>query len=403
MKIVYITRSFPFEKGETFLCTELRFLRKKGHEILIFPCGPAKKIVNRDAEEFLNSARVIFLKRFSALVTVFKNFFLHPLIYLRFFIFILRSKSYHQFITRVRTFAKAIVAAEVSKRWGANHIHAYWASEPATMAFFMSELTGIPFSFTAHRIDILVNEMLNLKFRKASFIRFVSEDGMILAKEVTGTSPGENARVIHLGVELPESIQAKNEGSKEIILCPANLVEVKGHRYLLQAMSILKDRKINLKLWLAGDGPLREQLESLADKLQLSDRVKFLGHVSHDELLKLYERRDILCTVLASVDLGKGEREGGLSIALMEAMSYGVPVVATRVGGIPELVTEGTGILVKDKDPEALADAIEKIYRDESLRTDIGKAARERIEKYFSIENTASEVLKLFATYSSVR
>ncbi len=400
MRIVYVTRSFPYEKKETFLIPELRFLKKEGHEILIFPCGEAKRVINRDAEQFLDSTRVIITKRASTIAALFKNFFIHPLICLRFLAFMLGSKSYHRFVTRARIFVKATVASEIVKKWEADHIHAYSSSEPATMALYISKFTGIPFSFTAHRFDILENEILSTKLKKTLFVRFVSEDAVNLFREVTGIEPGDKGKVIHLGVEVPGYNQIDKKEDGKVILCPANLLRVKGHVYLIQAMLILKKKGIDFELWLAGDGPLRESLEEFVDHLHVRDCVKFLGYVPHNELLKFYEGNKVLMVVIASVDLGKGEREGGLSIALMEAMSYGVPVVATRVGGIPELLTEDTGILVKDKDPKALAEAIERIFKDKQLRMSLGKAARARIEKHFSVEKNASYLLELFKSNS---
>jgi colanic acid/amylovoran biosynthesis glycosyltransferase len=197
-----------------------------------------------------------------------------------------------------------------------------------------------------------------------------------------------------MGVELPHNeVDRKRPGN--VVLCPARLVEVKGHRFLLEAWRNLKNRGVDGELWLAGDGELRPQLTSLAKALGLLDSVKFLGAVAHAKLLELYEAGVVAAVALASVDLGHGYHEG-IPVALIEAMSYGIPVVATQTGGTPELVVPGTGLLVPARDADALSNALHSLLLDDSLGWRLGESGRQRAMEAHDILRVAAELARAF-------
>jgi glycosyltransferase involved in cell wall biosynthesis len=172
-------------------------------------------------------------------------------------------------------------------------------------------------------------------------------------------------------------------------------VEVKGHRFLLEAWQIVQRRGLAAELWLAGPGELRPRLETLSRALGLTGSVKFLGAVPHDELLKIYAEARVSAVVLASVDLGSGVHEG-IPVSLIEAMSYGIPVVATATGGTPELLVPGTGLMVPPADPTALADALQTLLRDGKLRERLGDSGRQRVLEAHDIFQVAAELVKEF-------
>jgi colanic acid/amylovoran biosynthesis glycosyltransferase len=204
-----------------------------------------------------------------------------------------------------------------------------------------------------------------------------------------GVPASGKIRVLHLGVRLP-SRPAQSIPQPPVLLCPADFLPVKGHRYLLEAWKILQTRDIPGELWLAGRGNPRSVIE------QTPANVKILGELNNPALLDLYRSGAITATVLASVDLGNGEHEG-IPAALMEAMSFAVPVVATNAGGIPELVTPGSGLLVPGKDPLALADAISAVLGNPALAAQLGRAARRRVAEAFDITAIASQLETWFA------
>ena len=152
------------------------------------------------------------------------------------------------------------------------------------------------------------------------------------------------------------------------LLYVGRLVPVKGLRYLLEALPLLWDRKIAAKLWIVGDGYHRSALEDTVSTLKLQDHVHFLGRIPFGpKLFEIYRQADLF--VLPSLS-------EGIPKTLLEAMASGVPIVATRVGGIPDVIQHGkTGLLVKPRSPRSLAEAIEQIVRDKSLRKRIVRNA----------------------------
>ena len=187
------------------------------------------------------------------------------------------------------------------------------------------------------------------------------------------------------------------ERSVPVVLCPARLVPVKGHAYLLEAAALLRARAVPFELWLAGDGPGYEEIRRRIEELGLTACVRMLGRVPHAELLRLYQERRADCVVLPSLDLGGGLHEG-LSVALVEAMAHGVPVIATRTGGIPELLQDSAGVLVHPSDPVGLADAMAVVLGSPSLQGELGAAGRRRVEQEFDARVIARTLVQWFAS-----
>jgi glycosyltransferase involved in cell wall biosynthesis len=140
---------------------------------------------------------------------------------------------------------------------------------------------------------------------------------------------------------------------------------------------------------LAGDGPEREAIARRIGELDLGDRVRLLGTVPHAELLTLYRERRVDCVVLPS-------HHEGLSVALVEAMAYGVPVIATRVGGVPELLEHGGGVLIPPADVDALTDALSRVLGSPALRAELARTGRRRVETEFEVHAIARELARRF-------
>lgn len=261
------------------------------------------------------------------------------------------------------------------------------------MGMAVSEVSGVPWSFTAHRWDIVENNLLTRKARHASFARFISRSGLRLARE-RGFDAVERSLVLHMGAVLPSSL-SRTPAEREVIrlLCPANLLPVKGHEYLIQALGLLRDDPV--ELWLAGHGEREAELRELVKRLNLTDRVRFLGQLPHDELMGFYEGGHVDLVVLPSVDLGSGLHEG-IPVSLMEAMAYGIPVVSTRTGGIPELLDEGAGMLVAPANVTALAEALSRLIRNQAERNELGQAGRKAVMEHFDIERVVDRLEALW-------
>jgi glycosyltransferase involved in cell wall biosynthesis len=391
MKIICVTASLPHGSDEAFVIPEIKQLINSGHEVLVVPRSPRGRIIH--AHELRRSARREALYSPTVLKAAAAAMLAEPRKTAAAVLPLLRARSLGVAIKNIAIVPKALWLADLAERWGAEHIHCHWAGTTASMAMLASKISGIPWSFTAHRWDVVENNLLAAKVRSAKFARFISEDGLRMAREM-GIGASDNARVLHMGVSIPRQIQ-RWYGPKPLVLCPARLVAVKGHRFLLEAWRILRRRGLDIELWLAGQGELRAQLETLTETFGLAGLVKFLGAVPHRELLKIYAEIPISAVVVPSVDLGHGVHEG-IPVALVEAMSYGIPVVATATGGTTELVAPGTGLLVPPADPTALADAIESLVKDGELRARLGDSGRLRVVESHDIVRIVAQLVTAF-------
>ncbi|MEW5818233.1 MAG: glycosyltransferase, partial [Spirochaetota bacterium] len=168
--------------------------------------------------------------------------------------------------------------------------------------------------------------------------------------------------------------------------CVARLHSDKGVEDLVRAAAALELSRINFRIILAGDGPERSRLEQLAERLGVRSRLLFLGFRNDiDSLLQTFD-----LFVLPS-------REEGLPMSVLEAMSFGIPVVATRVGGVPEIVLHNqTGILVPDHSPRELARAISTLIQNPVLARKLGEAGRLRVQNHFSFRKTVEQIERLY-------
>jgi glycosyltransferase involved in cell wall biosynthesis len=200
-------------------------------------------------------------------------------------------------------------------------------------------------------------------------------------------------RVIWNGEDLahfspgPSTIRQELDVDDSICLmtCVGSLTPVKDHVTQLKAFARLTPQYPNARLILVGDGPERSQLKELSTKLKLTEKVHFLGH-----------RTDI-ANILRGSDLYlQSSTTEGFSNAIVQAMAVGLPVVATDVGGNPELVSQDGGILIPPRNPEQLANALLRMVNDKGLRSIMGRQARERVEQHCSIDTMVSSYLTAF-------
>lgn len=293
----------------------------------------------------------------------------------------------------VRALAVSALAPWMADRAEArklDHLHAHWGSHSALLAHQVGLLTGLPYSVTLHAHDLHTNRtMLAEKLGAATKVVTISDHNReLLADLYPGLEPVD---VVHCGVDVgsitPRSAEPDNHVPRLAMV--AGLRNFKGHEYLFDALRILELRGRKVILDIVGDGPLRSQLEAMA-----GDNVVFHGAVDIDKVLAIVSGSDM--AVMPSVVMPDGRRDG-IPVALIEAMALGVPVISTRVSGIPELVEhEVTGLLVEQRNPLQLADAIERLLDDDSLRCRLGESGRRRVEHEFDLLVSARRMVGCF-------
>ncbi len=221
--------------------------------------------------------------------------------------------------------------------------------------------------------------------RLASAIVAVSEDIARQVRPRVGKTP---VVVIHNGIKLPQLAQEKEAAAQgRVTICTAGrLNPIKGYEYLIKATALLKQRDLDFELVIIGDGPLRGELEALAQELGAEGFVRFPGF--NPKPLDVIASSDIF--VLSSL-------HEGISIALLEALSLGKAVVVTNVGGNPEVVAhEKSGLLVPARDESALADAFARLLTDRELRRRLGSAGRDVIKAEFTDRVMAGKTVRLY-------
>jgi colanic acid/amylovoran biosynthesis glycosyltransferase len=394
MRIVYVTHALPFGDGEAFVIAEVQALLEAGHEVLVVPRRSHDPVIHDDVAELVARARPM-PNRVAVAMTAAGAVARDPgragraLWAVR-----VTRPRYRSLLNAVAT-AEGMWLARVARSWRADHIHAHWAHWTATMAMGASAMSGIPWSFTAHRYDIVLNNLLDLKLRSARFGRFIAGYMLNMARGMVGPEAAARALVLYMGVRVPPRVASRPPRAAPVIVCPGRLVPMKAQRYLVDAAALLAARGVAFELWLAGDGPDAAALAGQVQALGLESRVRMLGVVPHAALLGLYRDGSVDCVALPSRDLGGGVHEG-LSVALIEAMAYGIPAVSTPTGGQAELL-DGAGKLVPPADAAALADTLGELLASPGERERIGLLGRHRIEQRFDVDVIAAELVRLFA------
>ena len=289
------------------------------------------------------------------------------------------------------SFWKAVRVAELATEAGVQHVHAHFANHPATAAWVVHRLTGLPYSFTAHANDLFAGPaLLEEKLRAASFVAVISEyNRSYLAARLPGVGRVE---VVHCGVDVGQ-LPFVQRTRVERLLCVGRLVETKGQADLLHAFASVCRNHPQLRLDLVGEGPDHAALRALVRSLGLDDRVRFRGVLSSEQVRAEMAACDVF--VLAARPHSSG-RMDGIPVALMEAMATGAPTVSTRLSGIPELVVDGvTGLLVDPGDRGGLANALRRLVEDPELRARLAVAARAHVEQRFDLEREVERLAQL--------
>lgn len=283
---------------------------------------------------------------------------------------------------------------------GVDHVHCHFATHPAAVGWVVHRLTGVPFSFTAHGSDLHRDRaMLATKVADAAFVVTVSESNRAVIVDECGPAAAAKVHVVRCGVDraqLPRRPALVPTGSGlRRVCCVGTLHEVKGQAVLVEAVGRLVAAGRNVCCTLVGGGPDHDALRHRADEAGLGPRVRITGRVPRPEVVAALDRADVL--VAPSVPSADGRREG-LPVVVLEAMAVGVPVVASRLSGIPEAVEhEVTGLLVEPGDPAGLADAIARVLDEPEAAAGWVEQAAARLDEEFTIEVSARRLVALFA------
>ena len=396
-KIIYILSQFP-EIHETFILREIVALRERGIKVKILSLKPCRdKLIHPQAQEFIKDTVYGRLSVLSIVYWVLRR----PVKTIDTLLYVVKTyrKSPKDLVKALYVLFESLYFINIIKKEKITHIHSHWATMPTTAAMILNKLTGTPFSFTAHAWDIFVNcNGLEEKVKQARFVITCTDYNR---KFLSHLCRNEESRKIYLnyhGVDIRTQGQSPSGTvpfAKSLkILAIGRLVETKGFEYLIDACRILRDKGIGFECQIVGSGSLEKSLRLQVANLKLQDKVRFLGLKTQNEIKELFQGATVL--VQPSIMARNGDRDG-IPNVILEAMALGTPVISTNFSGIPEAVVDKqTGVLVPEKDSLALADAIENLWKNVSLKEKLVKNSRELVEKKFDVEKNTEDLIRIF-------
>ena len=423
-KIAYILKGFP-RLSETFIVNEIRLLTDNGLQLGLFSIKGGDALaaaVGLPPVQYL--PQVSSLSNTNLLTWLRQNFPAFspeqvywlkraPVRYFKTMGFALDCAVRYRFGSKTllkKTFIKEFLLATyiaklIDSDSGFLHLHAHFCHDATTVAWMVSKLTGLPFSFTAHAKDIYQQrlnpgDLLERKLAATRFAVTCTKTNVAYLKartqrqdKIHGIYHGLDTRLF-VPISKPERSQIGEKKPRRLVSV-GRLVEKKGFVYLVEACQILRDRQIDFHLDIIGEkGDQYGVIKNAIARYQLDDEVKLLPPVPQRELTKYYN--DATAFVLPCVVLADGDRDG-IPNVMAEAMASGLAVIVTGVSGIPEIVEhEVNGLIVPDRDAGALANAIARVLTAPELCERLGRAARERIEKVFDAEITHMQLISLF-------
>jgi len=400
LKLAYVLQRFP-KLSETFIMREMCGIRQHDVDLHIFSLlYPKPGPVHPHAKDLLPYVRYSSVLSRNVIKAQFHFIWNSPKRYLRALTNTV-SQTYREpktLLLGLALFPKSVYFAWQMELLRVKHMHAHFAWVAGIAAGIVSDLLGISFTVHVHAFDLFEQDQRDLKKRlqKAFKIVTVSEYN---ASYIRNMLPAAEVEIVRCGVDAdwfrPGAEEHKGEAVN--ILSVGRLIKKKGHEYLVDACALLAERGLSFRCYIVGTGPLQRTLQARIDRHKLRQRVGLVGALREDRILELNQRSNIFA--LPCVVTESGDRDG-LPVALIEAMACGLPVVSTRVTGIPELVDDAkNGLLVNERDVISLADALEKLIRDGSLRAKMGHAARQTVLDRFKIQDNTA---KLAATFRQV-
>jgi len=386
--VAFVFSQFP-KVSETFLLREVVELTRRGKGGCVVSLKASQERVVHPAALRL-SARVIRLPWISPGVATanLRVLLSHPLTYFGALAELSWLHRGHgiEWLKCLGVWPKIVAAAQTAKRRGVRHVHAMWATVPASCGLAMARLLRCEFSFSTHAFDIYgTRHPIADKIRKSAFVTTCTERNVHHMRGLVDAETGRRIHLVRHFADIP--VPSSGSGALQdppVILCVGSLERYKGHSVLLEAASLLRDLGVSFQLRLVGGGSEEAALRRVAEDRNLSGRVAFLGPLPQHRVSEEYRHATVFA--LASIRNPSGG-EDNLPNVLVEAALHGVSSVVSRLGAIPEFVVDGeSGLLVEPGDARALAAALERLLRDSDLRCRLTRAAQERARQMFDRE-----------------
>jgi glycosyltransferase involved in cell wall biosynthesis len=298
-------------------------------------------------------------------------------------------------------FYEAIHLGPLLEKEGITGLHAHFAGMATRTAWWIKRLFGIPYSFTGHANDIFVEQPdqrlpLGQLIQEAEFVATETDFSTQYLQSKFPESASKIHRVYN-GLELDPFRQADPGADSLNMIAIGRLIPKKGFEVLVHACNILFSKGLQLHCRIIGAGPEHVPLRQLIDRFALGEYVELTGPKAQPEIVELLAQSNLF--VFPAVEDGTGDRDN-LPTVIIEAMASGLPVVATGLGGIGEIVTHRVnGLIVPERDADALADAIAFLAEHADLRRSYGQNGLAVVKEKFRVETTVKGLIELFQRY----
>jgi glycosyltransferase involved in cell wall biosynthesis len=403
MKLAYLVSRYP-AVSQTFVLGEVLELRRQGFEVHTFAIRrsqPQEVLSDADREAFETTYAVLPTRPWTLLRAHARALARDAPAYLSTLLYALRlgRLDLRAVLWELFYFAEAMVVWDQCEHRGVRHLHVHFPNVAADVAMLATRYGGATWSFsmTLHgptELYDVTGHRLVAKVRRARFAICTSHYMRSQLMNFVDRRDWSKLHVLRCGIDVHRFSPAPGGGGRSDR--PARLLAVgrldvrKGHVLLVEALGRLVRAGLDARLTIVGEGPERGPLEHLARDLGVADRLELPGAVGQDDIPAYFRDADIFSMPSFAE---------GVPTVLMEAMASGLPVVAPRIMGIPELVEDGvTGTLVTPADVDELADALRRQIEDPDERRRMGAAGRERIATTFEVGECVRRVGDLMLT-----
>jgi colanic acid/amylovoran biosynthesis glycosyltransferase len=409
MKVAFIVTEFP-SLSQTFILNQITGLLDRGHDVTIYArIHRNYPVMHADVEKYhlldrtfyydsrqkISVSKVLrFLKTIFLIIT---NFHKKP-------IPLLKSLHVLKFGKKATSpYSLPEVATLLSRDIHSYDIvHCHFGPN-GNLGALLKDLGGIKgkciTAFHGYDVSTYINEkgdnIYESLFEAGDFFLPISERWK--EKLIKLGCEKQRIAVHRMGVDTSRfafTPRKPRENDKVHMLTVARLVEKKGVQYGIRAVAKVLKKYPHVEYRIAGDGPLRSELQSLIDALNIDGNVKLLGWKRQEEIVELMRNAHIL--LAPSVTSKSGDQEG-IPVVLMEALSQGLPVLSTQHSGIPELVRDGEfGFLVPERDVNALAEKLEYFIEHPEIWPEMGRAGRDYVARYYDINKLNDQLVNLY-------
>lgn len=396
--IAYLTGEYP-KVSHTFIQREIAALRAQGVQVVTCTVRRAKPVdVVGDDQKAEEKATFAILRQARAphrlIGAHISEFFRSPRQWVSALGLAWRTRSPgpKAMLYQLFYFAEAGVLAKHLRDHGVVHLHNHFGNSSCSVAMLCSEMSGIPFSFTEHGPAIFFEPMrwrIDEKIARARFVVSISHFCRSQLMLFSDQAHWSKISIVHCGVHPENYGRSSDNKSGKRILFVGRLAGVKGVPLLLDAFAAIRHKHPDARLTVVGDGEDRDRLEEQAADLEISQSVNFAGYQAQDAVASFLDDADVL--VLPSF-------AEGVPVVLMEAMASRIPVIASRVAGVPELVQDGvTGFVIPPGDLATLKDRLDDLLSNPKECQKMGQTGRDVVVRDFDVNREAAWLQQLFA------